>query len=86
MRSLGYLNGVLTVLAVLLALNLWLELGQGGPRLPQAEAAGVTNAGQQRQEMIGLLKKANSRMSDVLAVLEDGRVEVVVRQDQPEGE
>ncbi len=68
MRSLRYLNTILTVIAVLLATHLWTAWSDGAS--PAAAVAsprttptpgGIPNAGAQRQQQIDLLKLLNQQ-------------------------
>jgi hypothetical protein len=88
MRRLRYLNTILTVIAVLLALNayaLWTAT-PGGAMLDHAQAAhaqaGVPNAAEQRRQMIDLLKQTNVHLSDVKTTLRSG-VKVI---SEPQGD
>jgi len=80
MGSMRYLNVVLTVIAVLLALN----LATGGfserstPEASRAYAVGIPNAGQQRSDMIDQLKKLNVTTSRIEALLSSGNLRVRV--------
>jgi hypothetical protein len=86
MRSLRYLNSVLTVIAVLLSANvyaLWTSTPGGEAFWPaqRANAAerpepGVPNASQQRKEMVDLLKNVNAQLGDLKSSLKDGTVRV----------
>lgn len=85
MRSVRYLNAILTVLAVLLALNLWVTwaatpggeaLSWAGPA--EAQAAGIPNAGEQRKQMIDLLKALNVKVNQLTELVESGKVRVQV--------
>ncbi|HEX7008914.1 MAG TPA: hypothetical protein VF184_02965 [Phycisphaeraceae bacterium] len=83
MRSVRYLNAILTVLAVLLALNLWVTWAAtpGGQALSWAEpaqAAGIPNAGEQRKQMIDLLKALNVKVNQLTELVESGKVRVQV--------
>jgi len=82
MPSLRYLNTILTVIALLLTLNLWTAWTStpGGQALSVAQTAeaGIANAGAQRLEMIGLLKKLNKHVADLDATLTSGKVRVKV--------
>ena len=75
-QTLRYLNGILTVLALLLALNLW--TAWASPDVPsatnEAHARGIPDAGAQRQEIISLLKQLNQRSDDMNALLRSGDV------------
>ena len=77
MRQLRYLNAVLTVVAVLLTMNLWVawQTTPGGERLTMTQSAnaqGLVDAGSQRREMIDLLKQLNVSMSELQGTLTDG--------------
>jgi len=88
MRSLRYLNVILTAIAILLALQLWTSWTVGGNASvlgpTQAEAAGITNAGAQRLEMINLLKKQNQLTGDLVSMLKSGNARVRVSQMRDE--
>jgi hypothetical protein len=76
MRSLRYLNGVLTVLAVLLTLNLWTQwqAAPGTAALPQVERAhaqGLANPDEQRMQIIDLLKQANVQLESISKRLDE---------------
>lgn len=79
----NYLNTVLTVIAVLMALNLWVGVHQSpasamiDPATP-AHAAGRTDAGQQRAEMIAALNKLDTTVNAMSKKLGDGSVKVTV--------
>ena len=85
MNNMKYLNTVLTVLAVLLALNLWVgvqpspsnQFGMEG----QAIAQGRVDAGQQRAEMIKELKGVKSTVESMSKKLSDGSITVKVEGD-----
>jgi hypothetical protein len=76
-----YLNTILTILALLLALQLWTTwTGTASPPLSlvaQAQAQdGIPNAGAQRKQMIDLLKEQNVKIEKLSQLLESGRVRV----------
>lgn len=82
MNSLRYLNTMLTVLAVLLALNLW-TAWSGGPSLsPEAHAQGIPDSGAQRMQMIDQLKKLNERTNEIKQLLESGEARVRIVSDE----
>lgn len=86
MRSLQYLNTVLTVLAVLLALQLWTSFTTSdvGITTPQsASAQGIVNGGEQRKQMIEQLVKLNHQTAALTELISSGKVRVVV--DMPAG-
>ena len=82
MTNMKYLNAVLTVLAVLLALNLWVGVhpgpGQGMGLENQAHAQGRIDAGQQRAEIIKELKGLKSTVEAMNSKLTDGSIKVKV--------
>ncbi|MFP4146066.1 MAG: hypothetical protein ACOCTI_08175 [Phycisphaeraceae bacterium] len=89
MRSLKYLNTILTVLAVLLTINLWTTWQMGSARdvasLTQpAEAAGVPNAASQRKKMVDLLKVISTDLNEMQQTLQSG--EITVKLQAPAGE
>jgi hypothetical protein len=89
MRSIRYLNVILTVIAVLLTLQLWTSW-TGGPA-PQfdntahAQAGGIPNAGAQRLEMINLLKKLNQNVESQTQLMRSGKVRVRVESGSAQG-
>ena len=82
MNNMKYLNTVLTVLAVLLALNLWVGAnpapGQGISLESQAIAQGRVDAGQQRADMIKELKGLKSTVEAMSTKLSSGTITVKV--------
>ncbi len=82
MRSLRYLNCVLTVLAVLLSLQLWTSWSTSSVSMVQeAHAQGIPNAGAQRKEMIDALARIQQELTLTNEMLRSGQLRVVV--DQP---
>ena len=89
MRSLRYLNAMLTVLSVLLALHLWtLWTGDGaGGLLPEARVAnavsrpvGLPNASAQRMEIVGLLKQQNRKIDELIGLFRSGTARVKLQE------
>ena len=83
MRSLRYLNTVLTILALLLTLNLWTawsttSVGDTLSISRTANAQGIVNAGAQRKEMINQVHQMNIAMVDLKTTLTDGAIRVHV--------
>ncbi len=85
MKSLRYLNTVLTVIAVLLTLNLWTLWTSENTKVSadfassaQAQNEGLQNAGAQRNQMIDLLRKQISATENLTALLKSGTVKVKV--------
>ncbi|MFK7790817.1 MAG: hypothetical protein AB8C95_15155 [Phycisphaeraceae bacterium] len=85
MTNTKYLNSVLTAIALLLALNLWVGVN-GSPSDSinpegQAIAQGRVDAGQQRAEMIKELKGLKSTVESMSKKLSDGSITVKVEGD-----
>lgn len=81
MRSLTYLNSILTVLAVLLVMVLWTmwtatPAGDTLTLTQDAHAAGIPNAGQQRKEILDEVKKVNVQLNEFKSLLKGGEVRV----------
>lgn len=83
MRSLRYLNFMLTVLAVLLALHLWTAWAASPTLIDSARAQGIPDAGAQRQQIIDELKLLNKKAEETKDLLTSGKVVVQVK-DKPE--
>lgn len=78
MRSLRYLNTVLTVIAVLLALHLW-TLWIGGPSaVATAAAPGLGNAATQRRQMVDQLKRLTVKIEELTSLFRSGQARVKV--------
>jgi len=88
MRSLRYLNSVLTVIAVLLTLNLYTMWTVTGPEVAtEAQAQGIPNAGAQRAETLAQLKLLNKTNLGIYELLKTGKARVRVEgagDDKPE--
>lgn len=86
MRSLRYLNTVLTVIAVLLTLQLWTSwtTGVSEKSLPsfvdpvERADASIPNAAAQRKQMIDLLKQSNDRLAEMTKMFKSGSARVRV--------
>ncbi len=83
MRSLRYLNTVLTLIAILLTLNLFTmwSVGVGGEAASlssTAHAQGTANAAQQRQNIVDQLKLVNVNINQLNQTLTSGRVRVSI--------
>ncbi len=82
MKSLRYLNTVLTLIAVLLTVNIWTlwNMTPGGEALSvatEAEAAnGIPNAGQQRKEIVDAVKRVNDDTNAIKNLLANGTIKV----------
>ena len=78
MKDVRYLNVILTVLTIVMALNLAVSWSSGPSWLPQAHAQGIPDEGAQRQQIIEELKKLNKKADDIRDVMVSGRVFVRV--------
>lgn len=81
MRSIRYLNSILTVLAVLLTLQLWTSWTSSGPAVDGAApalAAGIPNAGAQRKQMVDLLKRVVQQNEQMIEMFQSGQARVRV--------
>lgn len=88
MNNSKYLNAVLTVIALLLGLNLWVGAHQSPAAAAidpasDALAQGTTDAGTQRKAMIDELKALNTKVDAMSKKLTDGSITVKV-EGQPE--
>lgn len=85
MKSLRYLNTVLTAVAILLGLQLWTSWNSpaandaGSALVSPAHAAGLPDAGAQRKDMINELKSLRKQMADTHSLLASGKVRVQVQ-------
>jgi hypothetical protein len=77
MRAIHYLNTVLTILAVLLAAQLWTSWTTG-PDMTRSAAArdGIPDAGAQRKMIIDELKLLNTKVDKLDQLLVSGKVRV----------
>ena len=83
MNNSKYLNTVLTVIAVLLGLNLWVGAHQSPVAAAfdpagEALAQGRTDAGKQRADMIAELKTLGGKVDAMSKRLADGSLKVQV--------
>jgi len=80
MRSLRYLNTILTVLAVLLTVQVWTLWNAPGSldRASEARPEGIPDAGAQRQAIIDQLKLVNVKLADMASLLRSGELKVKV--------
>jgi len=82
MKSLRYLNLILTVIAVLLTVNVWVQFTRTPVELATpavaAEGEGLQNPANQRNEMIQLLRKQVAATENLHALLKSGTVKVKV--------
>lgn len=89
MTNQRYLHGVLTAIALLLAMNLWVNLHDSEtPALgleSQAMAQGATSPAQQRETMIREIQALGAKIDAVGTKLTDGSARVKV-DSMPEGD
>lgn len=83
MQSFKYLHFILTALAILMALQLWVawadgptESGQQLGLVSPAYAVGIPNAGQQRLQMIQELKHLSKEVRALNDLFRSGQVRV----------
>jgi hypothetical protein len=81
MKSLRYLNSILTVIAVLLTVNVWTlwSITPGGEVLSVAtevRADGIANAGAQRKQMIDAVNQVRAEVGEVKAMFKNGSARV----------
>lgn len=81
MRSLRYLNTMLTLIAVLLTLHLWTlwTTGPASDRLvEEAHAQGIVDAGAQRKMIVDELKLLNQKTDQLLNLFKTGGARIKV--------
>ena len=81
MQSVKYLNTILTAIAILLALQLWTSWAGVSSDQPielvaPAHAAGIPNAGHQRQQMVDQLKEVSSKLDQLNDQFRSGQARV----------
>ena len=86
MQNSKYLNAVLTTIALLLGLNLWVGAHQSPAAAAMdpassALAQGKTDSGEQRAQMITELKSLNTKIDAMSKKLSDGSIKVKVEGD-----
>ena len=79
MRSIAYLNSILTVLALLLTLQLWTSWTNAPSATSPAMAQGIPDEGAQREKIIDQLKLLNSRADGIHSLLSSGKLRVRVQ-------
>ncbi len=77
MSSVRYLNTILTLLVVVMALNLWTAWCAAPSMLPAARADGIPDSGAQNQQMIDQLKLLNHKVDDLSSLLGSGKLRVI---------
>lgn len=85
MRSLRYLNTMLTLIAILLSLTLWTQWTSSplpDPTVSEARADGILEAGLQRQQMVQSMDLLNTKMDQLIGLLKSGQARV--RIENPE--
>ncbi len=81
MRQGTYLNGILTVNAVLLAVLVWTQLANQPPMVQSAGAqgaGGMTSAGEQRQRLIESMRQVRQSVNETNRLLDRGTLRVHV--------
>jgi len=84
MKSMTYLNSILTVLAILLGLNLWTQWTASPAAdllISEAHASGVpapASGSVQRRDMIKLLQEIKAETNDMNNLLSSGQMRVMV--------
>ncbi len=86
MRSLRYLNTVLTVIAVLLTLQLWTtwsalpdtSVAQARSRVSTSHATGTFNSAAQRAETVKLLRQISKQNAALVDLFRSGKARVRV--------
>jgi hypothetical protein len=101
MRSLRYLNTVLTLIAILLTLNLWtlwtatashpaaaIDLTAATPARAQARppSGGIPDAGAQRREIADQIKLGNQKLDTLIEMFRSGQARVRLEAPPKEGE
>ena len=80
MKSLRYLNTMLTVIAVLLTVNVWtlwsMAPGDALSVATEARADGLTNAGAQRKQMVDAIKQVQKEVGEVKSMFKNGTARV----------
>lgn len=83
MISLRYLNTVLTILAVLLAAQLYTSWTAAPSFTPEARADGIVDLGAVNVEMLGQLKSINAKVDQLSTMFATGKARVsIVNTDQ----
>ncbi|GAB4109343.1 MAG: hypothetical protein Kow00105_18050 [Phycisphaeraceae bacterium] len=90
MKSLRYLNSMLTVIAVLLALNIWTlwTVTPGGEATgiaAEVRADGIANAGAQRKQIIDAVNQVRGEVGEIKMMFKNGsaRVRLEAGSQQP---
>lgn len=91
MKSLKYLNTILTVIAVLLTVNVWTlwSVTPGGEAFSvatEARADGIANGGAQRKQIIDAVNQVRSEVGELKSMFKNGSARVRLEagsQEQP---
>jgi len=86
-NSIRYLNSVLTVIAVLMMLGLWTRWAGGtNPQdlamIQSANAAGIPNAGNQRQQIVNEIKRLSTQVENLSDLFRSGQARVRLNSTQ----
>ncbi len=81
MKSLRYLNTILTVIAVLLTVNVWTlwSVTPGGDALSvatEARADGIANAGAQRKQIVDAVNQVKAEVGELKGMFKNGTARV----------
>lgn len=77
MNTTRYLNTILTVIAVLLSLNLFIAWSSSDGIATPVMAQGIPDAGAQRLQMVDELKKLNRQTGELKSLLSSGKLRVI---------
>lgn len=81
MKRISYRDSILSIIAVLLAANVWVQISSGPAFSHEALAQdprGIPNAGYQRKEMIDGIREIGRRVDGLAKVIESGKLKVEV--------
>lgn len=78
MKDTRYLNIILTLLTIVMALNLAVSWSRSPDMLPQAHAQGIPDEGAQRNQIIEQLKSLNKKTEDIRDLMVSGRLHVTI--------
>ncbi len=80
MRSIRYLNTILTILTVLVGIHIWMLWMTGPNVLPAAKAAGIPDAGAQRMQIVQEIKALNKTATELKNLFVKGKARVTIIQ------
>ncbi len=81
MKRFSYRDSILSIIAILLAANIWVQVSDGPSVNREAIAQdprGIPNAGYQRKEMIDGLREIGRRVDGMARLIESGKMKVEV--------